>query len=180
MFELETVAFRVREADDETWRWELVDEDRTVLARSPGGYESRDEAESAIGRVRTLGADAPLLEFDNAAFELFEDEEGWRWRLIDEDNTTMAVSASGYETAEEAETALESVKSNVAEASILEIETAAFELHERDDGWTWSLVDEQGNTVAESTATYPTRSEARAGMRSLKEYAPDAGLVTAG
>lgn len=180
VFELEDVVFRAREADDETWRWELVDEERTVLARSPHGYGSRDGAESAIDRVRTLGADAPLLEFDDAAFELVEDEQGWGWRLIDEDNETLAVGASSYETAEEVREALESMKSGVADASIIEIDAAAFELHEHDDGWTWSLVDEQGNTVAESTATYPTRAAARDGMHSLKEYAPEAALVTAG
>ncbi|MFB6130347.1 MAG: DUF1508 domain-containing protein [Salinigranum sp.] len=167
-------------AADGRYRWELVDRDRTVLARSPERYSSRDDAEAAVAAVRGLAPDAGVLEYEHAAFELVEGEEGWCWRLVDEDGAALAVSVAAFETRADAEAAHESVRESVTEASILEIETAAFELHEGEEGWRWRLVDEGGDTVAESTTVYGTRTDAREGTQSLKRYAPDAGVVVAG
>jgi uncharacterized protein YegP (UPF0339 family) len=65
-------------------------------------------------------------------------------------------------------------------ASLLEIESPAFELHEGDgdDGWRWRLVDTDGSTVAESKRTYPTRREAREALGGLRAFGPDAATET--
>ncbi|MFB6104868.1 MAG: DUF1508 domain-containing protein, partial [Halobacteriaceae archaeon] len=102
------------------------------------------------------------------------------WRLIDEDGDQRAVSTATYANRDAATEAIDRIRELIEAASILEIETASFELHEGDTGWRWRLVDQRGDTVAESARAYPTRTAAREGMQSLKDHALDAGLVVAG
>ncbi|MGM0591521.1 MAG: DUF1508 domain-containing protein [Halobacteriota archaeon] len=180
VFELSETAYRVRETDGGSWCWELVDGDRTALTRSPREYDSREATESAVATVQHLAPDAGVLEYENAAFECVEVGDGWRWRLVDEEGTTLAESAAVFETRADATEAQAAIREDVTKASLLEIETAAFELHEGEEGWRWRLVDDSGTTVAESTTAYPTRTEARAGMQALKNYGPEAAVVVAG
>lgn len=109
-----------------------------------------------------------------------EPTAGWRWRLIDEDGNVLADSAEAVDTREDAEREVAAIKDELDEASILEIETAAFELHEADGVWRWRLIDETGNVLAESLTAYPSRREARDGMNRIQEHGPDAWTSVAG
>lgn len=180
VFELRQPVYRVRERESGDWEWQLVDRRRRPIASAPSAYADRQAAEAAIEPVREYAAAAGVLEYENAAFEVFESDDGWHWRLVDEDGDELAVSTAAMADRDSVVDALDQVREAIADASILEIETSAFELHEGDTGWRWRLVDRHGDTVAESVTEYPTRSDAREGMNSLKDHGPEAGLVVAG
>ena len=122
--------------------------------------------------------DAEVLEIETAAFEIYRTDAGeYAWRLIDEDERTLAVSGSSYETREEAEDAIERARDTVAGSSIIEIDKVAFEFHEQESGWGWRLVDEHGSPLAESVEPRETRQAAREEMLAGKDHAPDGETV---
>ena len=63
------------------------------------------------------------------------------------------------------------------DASIIEIDEPVFEFLERDDGWVWRLLDENGEPIAESVQAHESRQAAREEMRTAKEYGPDGEAV---
>jgi len=168
----------IRLDGDDGWSWELVDRDREVLAEAVDSTVSKDELLDAIEAVRRLAPMAGRVDFDVASFELVADEdERWRWRLIDEDGRTVASGSETHETVDAARDALENVRDLIESASILEIDSVSFELHTAEDGWVWQLIDEYGTTMAESTQTYANRTDAREAMNDVKAQAPD-GWIT--
>ena len=181
VFELTGPVFRVALTDD-AWTWTLVDAAWTPLADAADTWPDRDAAAEAAERVGALAPDAGELSYEDAAFELFEDEAGWRWRFIDEAERELAESPVGYPDREAARATVDRLRGVVPDASVLEIETASFELYEAADasGWKFRLVDRDGDTVARSVQTYDSRTAAREGMGTLKDRAPDAGVVVAG
>jgi uncharacterized protein YegP (UPF0339 family) len=122
--------------------------------------------------------DAEVLEIETAAFEIYRTDAGeYAWRLINEDERTLAVSGSSYETREDAENAIERARDTVAGSSIIEIDKVAFEFHEQESGWGWRLVDEHGSPLAESVEPRETRQAAREEMLAVKDHAPDGETV---
>jgi len=159
---------------DGNWDWRLVDEDRNVLATAPSSEPNRERAEAALDRVRDLMPGAGAVDFGVASYELFRDaDEMWRWRLIDADRSTVAGGENAYEDRAAAVAAIEDVRDLIRGASVLEIDSATFELHAEMGGWRWHLVDENGSPLAESIQVHDTRTEARDAMEEVKELAPD-------
>jgi uncharacterized protein YegP (UPF0339 family) len=171
----------------EGWRWRLVDEDRNALAASPDTYGSEAAAVDAVETVQARAPAADTIDIDTVAYELYRDgrdgtDEGadapdWRWRLIDEDERVLAVSAAAYGDREAAEDAIRDARLTTRQASIIEIDEVAFEFHERDDGWIWRLIDENGSPLAESVDAHDSRQAAREEMLAVKEHAPDGETV---
>ena len=178
VFDIEEATFRLRPTDA-GWRWELLDENRNPLAVGPEPTETRQRAQSATSRVARLGPDAGMLDFDQAAFELYPDDDGWHWRLIDEDDLVIAQSTAGKPDREAARAEAEAVADVVGEASVLEVDGAAFELHEEDGAWRFRLVAEDGDPIGESVESYPTREDAREALRTVQEFAPEAATSVA-
>ncbi|WP_049890110.1 DUF1508 domain-containing protein [Natronorubrum sulfidifaciens] len=176
IFAIEDAAIRLDATDG--WTWELVDRDREVIASATDAVPTKDAVRSAIEDVRQLAPMAGRVDFDVASFELIaDDDDRWRWRLIDEDGQTVATGTETHTSSEAARAALEDVRTLIEDASILEIDSVSFELHTAEDGWVWRLVDEYGSTMAESTQTYESRIEAREAMNDVKSQAPD-GWIT--
>ncbi|EMA46205.1 DUF1508 domain-containing protein [Halobiforma nitratireducens] len=177
IFTIEDAAIRLDESEG-SWRWELVDDERTVLAHGETEADSKDAAIDRIDEVKKLAPMAGRVDFDVASFELVADEDDrWRWRLIDEDGYPVASGTETYDSSEAARSALDDARELIERASILEIDSVSFELHTDEDGWVWRLVDEFGSTMAESTQTYENRTEAREAMNAVKSHAPD-GWIT--
>ncbi|AXR80563.1 DUF1508 domain-containing protein [Natrarchaeobaculum sulfurireducens] len=154
------------------WHWRLVTEDREVVAASTQPHGDAETASEAIERVREQASEADLIEFEHAAFQVYEADSGeWRWRLIDEDGNVLADSGQEHTSRGEAAEAMMTLKEEAPEAELLEIETAAFELFvDENDEWGWRLIDEGGKLVAEDPATHPTRGAARKAMNRLLEH----------
>ena len=196
VFRVDPVAFRLDEDSDSSsdggWHWRLVDFDRNTLAVGTQTHDDRADARADLARVQELATEADLLDFDLAAFEVVEDGHGWRWRFIDTAGTVIGKSGPTYDSQREAQRALGHLRARLGDASLLDIDSPAFELHEADDEadenagpgtpttagsgteWRWRLVDTDGATIAESMRTYPTRREAREALDGLREFGADA------
>ncbi|SDC07800.1 YegP family protein [Natrinema hispanicum] len=168
----------IRLDGDDGWSWDLVDRDREVIAEAVDPVTTKDGLLETIDTIRQLAPLAGRVDFDVASFELVaDDDDRWRWRLIDEDGRTVASGTETHETADAAREALADVRDLIESASILEIDSVSFELHTAEDGWVWHLIDEYGATMAESTQTYETRTAAREAMNDVKAQVPD-GWIT--
>lgn len=172
VFAVEEGALRVI-PDDDAFRWELVDGSRSVLARGPSSYEDPGLAAVSADRAGTLASDASLVDFETAAFQLHREEGGWGWRLVGEDGATIATGAADHPTRTAVREAVSSVRSLLEDASVLEIDDAAFELHRGPKGWTWRLVDETGSSLVRSVDAYPTRGEAREALKAVQSFGPE-------
>ena len=161
----------------ESWHWRLLDADRTIYAVSATAYESRDDVETAIDRLKAIAPEAGRFEIETVAFELLEENGSWNWRVLDPDERTLAVSAGEYDSRADAEDAIDRTRSTAAESSILEIDEPAFEFHEREDGWIWRLIDEHGSPLAAGVRAHESRRAAREEMQRTKEHAPDGETV---
>ncbi|WP_435335412.1 DUF1508 domain-containing protein [Haloarchaeobius sp. TZWWS8] len=172
VFSIESSAlWLTRERDG--WRWTLTDEDRDVLAQGTTHHRSKESLEDEVERLRRLAPQAGRVDFGDASFELFRDGDDWRWRLLDSSQQTVADSAELFASREAARDSVRDARDLVGAASVLEIDDAAFELHMNDGGWVWRLVDEGGETLAESIEPHETRPEARTQMNLVKEHAPE-------
>ncbi|MDY6819068.1 MAG: DUF1508 domain-containing protein [Halobacteriales archaeon] len=178
VFDIEGTVFRLRQEDD-GWHWALIDESRTALMEAADRYDDEQTARQVIDQVRRLAPEADAVDFEEAAFELFEDDAGWRWRLIDDRERTIAEGIEGHDSREAALSVVERIRTIVGGASIIEIDTATFELHRAESGWRWRLVNEHGDAIGQSLPTYPTRKEARESMQTVKEYGPEAQTLVA-
>lgn len=163
--------------DDAGWQWELLSADREVLARGPDAMRSSSEVVEGVERVQRLAPEAGEVDFGVASFEVYPEDDGeapsWRWRLLDDGRTVVTEGAASYPSERAAREALDDVRELIGGASILEIDSAAFELHAEADGWRWKLVDDNGDSMATSTRVYETRVEAREAMNTVKDTAPD-------
>jgi len=180
-----TTVYEIRDAafdcyrTDEGWTWRLIDADHDVLASAPGEYETLAEAEDALSVVSTLASRAELIDYDDVAFELYETDDGWTWRFIDEDRQVIATGERHHESRADAEDDLDEVREEITAASVLEIDSAAFEFHQTDDGWRWRLVDDSGAEMAQSIQTFQSRSAAQDQLTMVKELGPDAWVSAA-
>jgi uncharacterized protein YegP (UPF0339 family) len=177
----ETVVFELQEPTilvanrDGVWEWDFVDADRAVVARGAAEASTREEATETVDRVRRVFPTAGTLDYDETAFEVYDDGDRWQWRLIDDEESVIAAGSERYGSRADAEAAIDAIKGEVGDASILEIDNAAFELHEGDDGeWRWRLLGEDGNELAESSRSYPSHQSAREAMNDVKEFGDDA------
>ena len=161
-------------AEDAGWRWRLVDDERAVIAESTHPSGTAEEAEEAARDVRSQVGEADLIEFDTAAFQLYESETEWRWRLIERDGQVVADSGEDYRTKEDAASAIPRLKQHVPNAELIEVENTAFELFRDDDGWGWRLIDETGADLATATDRHPTRRGARRALEEVTSIGPTA------
>ncbi len=181
----ETTVYEIRDAafdcyqSDEGWTWRLVDADHEEIAHAPETYDDLGPVEDAIDTVSGVASEAELVDYGEVAFELFQDDDGWTWQLVDEDQSVLAVAATTYENRDEAEADVEDARQEIAEASVIEIDSAAFEFHHTGDGWRWRLVDGNGDELGESIQTFESRAEAQEELSTVKELGPDAWVSVA-
>ncbi|RAW46069.1 hypothetical protein DQW50_06260 [Halorubrum sp. 48-1-W] len=188
--------FELFEDDAGEWRWRLIHDNGNVIGDSGEGYASKSNAKRALSRVREHVAAADYLRVDPSAFEVYADRAGkWRWRLIHENGNVLADSGQGYSSRSKARQGLESVRSNVGEASLedLDVEAgdgagsgdggtkATVELYEDNAGeFRWRLRHRNGNIIADSGEGYASKDGAQAAIERIREYAPDADVLEVG
>jgi uncharacterized protein YegP (UPF0339 family) len=173
VFELKDYTFHIVHGDD-GWDWELVDDEREPLMQSDETFETLEGARESIDHIQSIIEEAGIVDVEDAAFEIYQYEDRWRWQLIDASENVMASGAQAYDTRDDVEEAIEEIRSELDDASIIDIERAAFELTESEGKWRWRLIDETGNPVATSLMEYDSRREARDAMEILQEYGPEA------
>ncbi|WP_226009967.1 YegP family protein [Halomicrobium salinisoli] len=169
-------AFEVyRDAADE-WRWRLVHKNGRVLADSGEGYASRSNARRAVDTVRDA-----MAGDGSGEFEVYEDASGdYRWRLVAGNGEIIADGGQGFIGEEMAEDSIERVRGHSADADVLDIGRAAFEVY-KDAGndFRWRLRHRNGNILADSGEGYASRTNAFDGIDSVKRNAPNADVESA-
>ncbi|SNR44865.1 Uncharacterized conserved protein YegP, UPF0339 family [Halorubrum vacuolatum] len=122
----------------------------------------------------------PTGDDGDATVEIYEDNAGeWRWRLIHRNGNLIADSGEGYASKGGVEDAVERLKQYAADADILDVGAAAFEIYEDNAGeWRWRLRHRNGNVVADSGEGYGSRSGAVEAVTNVKAHAPNAGEET--
>jgi uncharacterized protein YegP (UPF0339 family) len=112
-----------------------------------------------------------------ATFELYEDSSGeYRWRLRHRNGNVIADSGEGYASKSNARDAIGRVQTYAPEASVLDVEQAAFEIYEDAGGeHRWRLRHRNGNVIADSGEGYSSRSAAEDAVNGVKRNAPNAG-----
>ncbi len=91
-----------------------------------------------------------------------------------ENGSVVAESDEEFDSRGDAEEAVNLVKERGAEADLIDIRGAAFDVARDGTRWRWRLIDEDGNELGESAVSYPTREEARDALGTVKDFAPDA------
>ncbi|QHS17621.1 DUF1508 domain-containing protein [haloarchaeon 3A1-DGR] len=103
--------FEVYEDAAGEWRWRLRHDNGNIIADSGQGYASKRNVTDAVERVQKYVPDADVLDLEDAAFEVYEDNAGeWRWRLRHRNGNVLADSGEGYTSRSAAVNAVESVK----------------------------------------------------------------------
>ena len=174
-------------------RWRLRHDNGNIIGDSGEGYASKSNAKRALGRVREHVAAADYLRVDPAAFEVYQDAGGgWRWRLIHENGNILADSGEAYSSRSKARQGLDSVRSNVGDAPVDDLDAgddadgggsvgATFELYEDTGGeYRWRLRHRNGNIIADSGEGYASKSGAKDAIERVREYGPAADVLEVG
>jgi uncharacterized protein YegP (UPF0339 family) len=170
-----------RDADDEH-RWRLRHDNGEIIAAAARGFSSGSSVRNSIDSVRVYIAPADYLEFDPAAFEVFEDAAGeFRWRLVHRNGNILGDSGEGYATRSNARRAIEGVQKTVEEADVGAESGTRFEVYEdAADETRWRLVSANDEIIADGGEGYSSRSEGNNAVERFQEYAPVADTLTVG
>ncbi|MBX0286935.1 YegP family protein [Halomicroarcula sp. F28] len=167
--QVDPVAFEVYADKAGRYRWRLLHRNGEILGDSGEGYDTRAAARRAANEVRTVAPDA------DDEFEVYEDKGGeFRWRLRT-DEGIIADSGEGYTERNKAVNAVERVQQYAADADLLAIGSAAFEIYEdRAEEWRWRLRHRNGQIIADSGEGFGKRSGAVASIERVKRHGPAA------
>jgi len=171
---IDPVGFEVYADAGGEYRWRLLHRNGNILADSGEGYTTRASARDAAERVQFR---APTADLDDG-FEVYEDAGGeYRWRLRADNDEIIADSGEGYTRRDDALEAVERVQNYAAEADLLAIGSAAFEIYEDKGGdHRWRLRHRNGQIIADSGEGYTERNKAVDAVESVKRNAPGAEL----
>lgn len=179
IYEIRTAAFDCYR-DDDGWTWRLFDDNHDEIARGTRTYEDRETVSSTLNFLGRVAPGAELLDYDGLAFEIHHEQAGWMWRVIDERQRILATASNHYESTAAVEDDIDAAKAAIDDAGVVEIDAATFEFHRRDDGWTWRLLDETGNKLAESNNVFSSRAEAEEELTTVMDTGPDAVVSRTG
>ena len=120
----DSAAFEIYEDDAGEYRWRLRHRNGNIIATPGEGYTRKESCEDSIAGLREYAPDADVLDIEQAAFEIYEDDAGeYRWRLRHRNGNIVADSGEGYASRSSAERAIGSVKRNVPGADETEVRT---------------------------------------------------------
>ncbi|MEF8854182.1 MAG: DUF1508 domain-containing protein [Haloarculaceae archaeon] len=158
------------------WTWRFIDQ--SAVAGSTTTFLSRLEAEESVDLVKEQVASAGLLEINNAAFRLYEAADGaWEWYLVREDGTPLAETGTEFETRDQADASINTIKDYGPEAEVLVVEGPVYETYRQAGEWGWQLVDAERTPLAVGAETHAGRDDASGGLETFRDLAADASNV---
>lgn len=117
----DSAEFETYEDDAGEYRWRLRHRNGNVIATPGEGYSRKESCEDSIEGLREYAPDADVLDIEQAAFEIYEDQAGeYRWRLRHRNGNIVADSGEGYTRRSSAEQGIDSLKRNVPGAEAVE------------------------------------------------------------
>ena len=156
------------------WRWRLRHDNGEIIGDGSEGYASKHNVDRAIDRVREYVGPADYLRFDPAGFEVYRDNAGeWRWRLVHRNGNILADSGEGYTRRNDANRAVERIRTRIDDLAFETYEDAAGE-------YRWRLTGSNDRIVADSGEGYDSRSGVEDAVERVRTYAPDADVLTIG
>ncbi len=175
---IDHVGVELRERADD-WGWRIVDADDEPVAESTVGYDGRRDAEEATEAILPALESAAVTVAGEPAFENYEVGEGWRWRLVDAGGSVVARSPASSPSADASESEHAAFAANAAEADVVEIEGAEYELYPDGEGesWHWRLVTEDREVIADSTEPHEDPAAAEAAIERVRAQASEAELI---
>jgi uncharacterized protein YegP (UPF0339 family) len=176
LVEIEGAAITYSEAPD-GWHWQLVDDDRTVLATGEIGFASQEQAADAARTFTERITQASVLEIEALGIELYDRNDGWAWRVVDETDEIIADATTTFETRREAESAAEAIRPDVRSAAITATGEPAYERYRSETGWRWRLVDETDRVLARNPAGQSEVERTAQATAAFSTAAPDAEVV---
>ena len=157
-----------------TWRWRLRHDNGEVLGDGSEGYASKSNLKRAIGRVQEYVGPADYLWFDPAGFEVYRDAAGtWRWRLVHRNGNLLADSGSGYSRRNDANRAVERIRTGLDDFEFETYEDAAGE-------YRWRLKGSNDRIVADSGEGYADRGGVEDAVERVRTYSPEADVLDIG
>jgi uncharacterized protein YegP (UPF0339 family) len=170
-----------RDAESEH-RWRLRHDNGEIIAVVARGFASESNARDNIESIRSYIGPADYLEFDPAAFEVYEDAAGeYRWRLVHRNGRILGDSGEGYATRSNARRAVETVVETAEKAAVGADSGARFEIYEDKAGeHRWRLVSGNDEIVADGGEGYSGRSECADAVERFQSYAPSADTLAVG
>ncbi len=179
--ELEDAAIRISNLSGDDWTWTLVRPDGEAVATAAGDATDREQVEAAVSTLKDRGPDGTIIDIGRGAFALTERDDRWHWHLVDDERTTLAVSSKEFRHREDTESAATAIGSLLTDARSVAVETVAVELEqvEDTDRWTWQIVDSQGETLVDATATFDDRTDAEAAVTTVLEGLESAAVTVA-
>ena len=170
-----------RDAESEH-RWRLRHDNGEIIAVVARGFASESNARDNIESIRSYIGPADYLEFDPAAFEVYEDAAGeYRWRLVHRNGRILGDSGEGYATRSNARRAVETVVETAEKAAVDADSGARFEIYEdKADEHRWRLVSGNDEIVADGGEGYSGRSECADAVERFQSYAPSADTLAVG
>jgi uncharacterized protein YegP (UPF0339 family) len=156
------------------WRWRLRHDNGEILGDGSEGYASKGNVDRAIDRVREYVGPADYLWFDPTGFEVYQDNAGeWRWRLVHRNGNILADSGEGYTRRNDANRAVERIRTG--------IDDLEFETYEDAGGeYRWRLRGSNDRIVADSGEGYGSESGVEDAVERVRSYAPDADVLAIG
>ncbi|GAB3675138.1 DUF1508 domain-containing protein [Halopiger thermotolerans] len=173
--DVEAAAITIAERRDR-WRWQLVDDERTPLAASADGYDRRADAAAAAETFAERIADARVLDVEAFGVELYPLEGAGSAVRSASKGGANSEADSESERGSEADLASEAESEAEAESGSKPEPTA----EEADGGWSWRLVDEDGDVVADATVAFETRLAAEDAATAALAALEDAAVTDAG
>ncbi|TYL36946.1 hypothetical protein CV102_19520 [Natronococcus pandeyae] len=174
--EIEGAAITYTEAPD-GWHWRLVDDERNPLATGEVGFESQDRAADAARTFTERIAQASVLDIEGVGVELYDGDDGWAWRVVDETDEIIADAAATFETRRAAEAAVESILPEVRSAAITAAGEPAYERYRDETGWRWRLVDATDRVLARASDGCSEAEHTAQATATFSTAAPDADVV---
>ncbi|MFB6104867.1 MAG: hypothetical protein ABEJ57_07295, partial [Halobacteriaceae archaeon] len=118
-----------------------------------------------------------MLEITHAAFRIYGGEGDWQWQLMDDDGSQLATSAGSCPDRDTAEENVNVFKEYGPDATVLDIETAAFDIDRTGTDWTWDLLDARRQTLATAPHPLDTREDADAATDRVRAAVDDADIL---
>ncbi|ELY71268.1 DUF1508 domain-containing protein [Natronobacterium gregoryi] len=132
LLDIEHFGVELYETDDE-WTWCFVDDADDVVADAADTYDTRREAEEAAEALLPALESASVTVAGEPTYELYEEDDDWQWRLVDEAEDIVARNPGAAVDEERVEWEAGQFGENADQADVVEIEEAEYEVYPSDE-----------------------------------------------
>lgn len=162
---------------DDGWYWRLLDASRSEQARATIGTEEKDESIQTVETIQSLISDAEILEFEDYAVEVFNDEGEWRWRVLSGRAETFGVGTTSERSSKTAEQVAGETVQQLRDTPVVRTDSERYEVYATSGNrWQWKLLDSDSTTIAKNALRLDGADDAEENARWFAK-ADDAEII---